>query len=234
MEAKKACAVNNATSTGNFIKEIKTFCNGSNLNGKKENKAPIIKNGNRHNEKSIPMHYIELNDEDGRMFECEVVLVVNPSEFYIRPLCASNEDYQTMQENMLKYYESNVMSRRNKNDNITAVRYKSNFYRASRISSFQNENVMYLIDLGIYQKISSYDIFKLAEPFYELPAKLIQCSLFGVETNTKDKKWSPKSIEWFKNEIKRHDSLLVGVQYEIETLEMYEVKFFFFFIYEIP
>ena len=223
MAAAAAVAINievtkpSLNTTTNFATVIKTFSSGNNSNIKKTSSKKEI----FFTERVIPPLEIELNDEDGRMFECEIIYFKNPSEFYIQPKCVSSEDYEDLQKNLLKYYQSNVFCAKNRNDYLTAVRYKSEFYRACRISSYRNENLMYLIDLGIYQnRVQNSDIFRLSDQFYKLPAKVIQCSLYGVQTNMKDKKWSFQAIEWFKRELRKHEVLYVGTLKEYDVLKM--------------
>jgi len=204
------------STTSNFAKLIKTFCS-ENISNKKSSPQPE----KCFLERKIPPIDIKLNDEDGNMFECEIIHFKHPGEFYIKPKCVSNDEYEDLQKRLLQYYQSNVFSAKNRNDYLTAIRYKSQFYRACRISSYRNENMMYLIDLGIYlNRVQNSDIYRLADQFYKLPAKVVQCSLYGVESNTKDKKWSIQAIDWFKRELHKHDSILVGTHQEHDVLKM--------------
>jgi hypothetical protein len=176
--------------------------------------------------KTIAMRTIELRNEDCQMFDCEVILVKNPSEFYIRPLDESIDEYIALEEEMLKYYKSNsVYKIKNHylNDKISAVQYKSLYYRASRVSS-DNKNdyhLMYFIDLGVHHKISSNDIYPLQEQFCKLPAKVIKCSLHGIVNSiTRDKNWSNHAIDWFKKEISKHECFLASYYEDKNSLEM--------------
>ena len=172
-------------------------------------------------EKTIPNHFISLGDE--QMFECEVVLVKNPSEFFIRPLEQSSLDYLMLQEEMLNHYQSNSSSNINyNNDKILAVRYNSSFHRAYTLSTGKNEHhmVVYFIDLGINHEVPITDIYRLESQFFKLPAKVISCSLLDVVPTSNDKKWSNESIKWFYSEIKNHKRFLVSTYNDVDILEM--------------
>ena len=176
--------------------------------------------------KTVPTRTIQLSDDNCLMFDCEVVLVKNPSEFYIRPLTESIDDYSMLEKEMLNYYKSNYVYKNKHHylhDRVSAVNYKSVYYRASRVSSdIKNEfHLMYFIDFGIQHKCPSNDIYPLQEQFCRLPAKLIKCSLHGI-TNflTRDRNWSVQSIEWFKKEILRHECFLASSHEDKNKLEM--------------
>ena len=175
-------------------------------------------------EKVIPPRCIELSQDDALMFDCEVVNVIHPNEFYIRPLDESDDEYIYLEKEMLKFYQSNFIFKNKHhfmNDKVSAVLFDSAYYRATRVDTGdKNEHLMYFIDLGFFEKVKSYNIYPLDDQFYKLPAKVIKCSLHGIRSSRKDKKWSLDSIDWFKKEIKKYDCFLAGAYEDKTTLEM--------------
>ena len=199
---------NNSVCNKNVRSSLISLCN-NNDNKKSlyssDQNLPVKCNSKTTISNKIPPMSIELDDMD--MFRCEIVSVTNPSEFYIRPLNESNEEYLILEEKMMRFYESSQT--KNKTiENAFAVRYKSNFHRAIEIKNdrnYYNEHLMYFIDKGLYKKVQNDDIYPLKEEFCKLPARVIRCSLCNILPNSSDKKWPQSAIDWFKCEIEIYD-----------------------------